>query len=63
MSLDSVKALKSYKTVGEAQKQEKKREVREEQEQGKAAQRTVDVTELYKPHGGAMALCQTLGFE
>lgn len=57
-----VKAFKAYKTVGEAQKQEKKREIREEKEHGKAAQRTVEVTELFKPHGGAMALCETLGF-
>lgn len=59
----SVKAFKSYKTIGDAQKQEKKREIREEQEQGKASQRTVEVTELYKPHGNAAALCQVLGFE
>lgn len=58
----SVKAFKPYKTVGDAQKQEKKREVREGIESGKASQRSVEVAELYKPHGSALALCQKLGF-
>ena len=59
---DSVKAFKPYKTVGDAQKQEKKREIREGIEQDKSAKRTVEAAELYKPHGSTLALCQKLGF-
>lgn len=36
--------------------------MREGLEQGKATQRSVEVVELYKPHGSALSLCEKLGF-
>lgn len=52
-----VKAFKPYKTLAQLQKQEKNKETRDEQETSKGMARSVEVAQLYKPHGSAMALC------
>jgi translation initiation factor 2D len=58
-----VKAFKPYKTVAQLQKQEKKREIREDQAVASASQRRVDVVQLYKPHVQSIELCRELGLE
>ena len=52
-----VKAFKPHKTLAQLQKQEKKKEIRDEQETSKSMARSVEVAQLYKPHGSALALC------